>query len=83
MSKHEGRGRRRTRKRENIGVYANSNSKEEWIHPSSNQASIHLSEGRTTIADMCMTLDFMHVHGSLAVCQAGTSLLARQASSLT
>lgn len=54
-----------------FAVYANSNSKEEWIHPSSNQVSTPLFEGRTINADMCMNPGL--IHGSLAVCQAGTA----------
>lgn len=37
-----------------FAVYTNSNSKEEWMHPSSNQVSTPLFEGRTIIADTCM-----------------------------
>lgn len=65
-----------------FAVYANSNSKEKWIHPSSTQVSTPLFEGVAITADMCVTPDFTHAHGRISSCVPGRSSLASQFTAL-
>lgn len=63
-------------KEKTFAIYANYNSNEEWIEPSSNQGRTSVFEGMSVTAYACINQDFMHGHGSLAVCHAEAALQA-------
>lgn len=63
-------------KEKTFAIYANYNSKEERIEPSSNQRRTSVFEGMSVTAYACINQDFMHGHGSLAVCHAEAALQA-------
>lgn len=44
------------------------------MDPSSNQGHAPIFEGLSIIAHVCVNQDFMHAHGSLAVCRAEVAL---------
>lgn len=69
MSKHGGKGKQRTRKRENVCSLCKL-GKEERIDPSSNQGHTPAFEGMNITAYVCANQDFMHAQGSLATCHA-------------